>query len=184
MINDNLNKKLYIDNYKTFIDKKIWGFVDKFFSLTNNVDKSINYFFAGNGASASVASHLSNDFSKTLRLKSQTFHDPAVITCLSNDYGYENWISEAIKIYGVQGDCLVLISSSGQSANIINSTIQAKKQGMLTVSLTGPSPSKILTDNSDICLKVDSKIYNIIECCHMIALCSIVDKIKLVSLEN
>ncbi len=184
MTNNELNFDNYSKAYIDFVSKDIMSFVDEFILLTNNIDKNIRYYFVGNGASAAIASHLSNDFSKTLGVKATTFHDPALITCLSNDFGYENWLSEGVKIFGEDNDCLVLISSSGNSENIIEAAKQAKKQGMITVSLTGPRPSEKLMQNSDINISVKSEVYNIIECCHMIALCAIVDKIKMVTLTS
>ena len=65
----------------------------------------------GNGGSASIASHFSVDLSKNAKIKCINFNEANLLTCLSNDYGYEKWIEKALKIYGEQGDCLILISS-------------------------------------------------------------------------
>lgn len=172
----------YLELYNEFLNSKVAGFVEKFLEITENVSDDRRYFFAGNGASAAIASHLSNDFSKALTVKAQTFHDAALITCFGNDYGYENWLLEAVKLYCSKKDVLVLISSSGRSANIVNAAIEANSKGMVVVSLTGPEPSDILLAKTDIHLSVHSRIYNIIECCHMIALCAIVDSKNLVKL--
>ena len=55
------------------------------------------------------------------------FNESDLITCFSNDYGYENWMKEAVNFYGDKGDVIILISSSGQSKNIINAANEAKK---------------------------------------------------------
>ena len=172
----------YLQFYSEFLNSKVSDFVTKFLDITENVSDERRYFFAGNGASAAIASHLSNDFSKALTVKAQTFHDPALITCFGNDYGYESWLLEAVKLYGSPKDVLVLISSSGRSPNIVNAAKEAKLKGMVVVSLTGPEPSDALLHNTDVHLSVQSRIYNIIECCHMIALCAIVDSKNLVEL--
>ena len=81
----------------------------------------------GNGGSASIANHCATDFTKFLKRKSVTFNDPNLITCYANDFGHENWMKEALKSYGSNGDLLCLISSSGKSKNILNCANQAKK---------------------------------------------------------
>lgn len=172
----------YRDQYANFIATGLARFTDDFLKLITVAGPKARYFFAGNGASAAIASHLANDFSKALKLRAQTFHDPALLTCFGNDYGYENWIAEAVKLFGEQEDVLVLISSSGRSPNIVNAAAMAKTKGMRIVALTGPEPNATLIEQSDVSLKIQSKIYNIIECCHMMALCAVVDSVNLVTL--
>ena len=50
--------------------------------------------FIGNGASASLASHAATDFTKQAKIRSVAFNDHNLITALSNDYGYQNWVSK------------------------------------------------------------------------------------------
>ena len=68
---------------------------------------------AGNGGSASIASHISVDFIKSAKIRCLNFNEPNLITCFSNDFGYENWIKEALNIYASANDIIILISSSG-----------------------------------------------------------------------
>ena len=56
-------------------------------------------YIVGNGGSSSIASHVSVDFAKTAGISSATFNNSNLITCFANDYGYENWVTEAIKAY-------------------------------------------------------------------------------------
>ena len=180
MIERNTYENFYIDFLKT----EIWPFVDKFMILTNQVSSDNEYFFAGNGASAAIASHLANDFSKTLNVRGNTFHDPAVITCLANDYGYDMWIAEAIKIHSKKNDNLILISSSGRSKNIINAAKIAKSIGLKIIVLCGPRPSNDLIETADLHLKVKNNSYNVIECCHMMTLCAVVDSKNYLEVQN
>ena len=53
-----------------------------------------------------------------------------LITCFSNDYGYERWVEKAVEFYGDQGDMLIIISSSGKSKNIINGCMAAKNKNL------------------------------------------------------
>ena len=55
---------------------------------------------------------------------------------------------------------------------------------MDVISLTGPNPNELLEQNSNILIKIDSNIYNVIECIHMIILTAAIDQIKLVTLNN
>ena len=80
----------------------------------------------GNGGSAAIASHFSVDLTKNASVRCLNFNESDLITCFSNDYGFENWIAKAVEFYGDQGDVLIVISSSGQSKNMINATLSAR----------------------------------------------------------
>lgn len=180
----NVVNEPYVHQYHQFFDIALHKFVEEFLSFMETTNESTRYFFAGNGASAAIASHLANDFSKALGVKASTFHDPVLLTCFGNDYGYEHWIAEAVKLYGNPDDVLILISSSGRSKNIVNAAKTARAKGLKVVSLTGPQPDPILVAESDVILQIDSHIYNIVECCHMIALCAVVDSCNMVTLQK
>ena len=68
---------------------------------------------AGNGGSAAMASHVAVDFTKQGGIRTINFNEADLITCFSNDYGYERWIEKAISFYADKDDVLILISSSG-----------------------------------------------------------------------
>ena len=140
--------------------------------------------FAGNGGSASIASHLTIDFINAVKIRAINFNDPSIITCFSNDYGYENWISKALDCYADSGDVVVLISSSGQSKNMLVGANKAKTLGLDIVTLSGFSPNNPLRKLGDINLWVDSDAYNIVEMTHHIWLLAIVDYIILKSKEE
>src|SRR3954467_5182329 len=72
-------------------------------------------FFIGNGGSNSICSHMMEDFAKIARYPTFSFSDAALITCFSNDYGYENAMKEWLKIHFSENDLLIAISSSGKS---------------------------------------------------------------------
>jgi D-sedoheptulose 7-phosphate isomerase len=133
--------------------------------------------FAGNGASASIAGHLANDFSKQAHVPAVTFHDPAVITALANDYGYEQWLCKALEFHLDPADVVILISSSGRSPNILRAAEFAKQRGVPLVTFTGFAPDNPLKRLGDLNFWVDSRAYNLIECVHMIWLTAVVDLI-------
>ena len=133
--------------------------------------------FAGNGASASIANHASLDFTKQAKIKSVNFNESALITAFANDYGYENWIQKAVKYYGDDKDTLILISSSGQSSNVINAAKYANQNNINVITFTGFQSNNPLSISGDLNFWLDSKAYNIIEGIHQIWLMSICDLI-------
>ena len=92
---------------------------------------------AGNGASASIASHLATDFSKQGGVRAMAFNDANLITALGNDCGYQHWIARALDFYADQEDVLILISSSGQSPNVVEAARRAKELGLYIAAFTG-----------------------------------------------
>lgn len=132
---------------------------------------------AGNGASASIASHAAVDFTKQAKVCAMAFNDHNLVTAFSNDYGYENWVAEAIQAYGKAGDAVVLISSSGKSANIVNAAAKARELGFQIVTFTGFSNSNPLRAFGEINFWLDSRAYNIVESIHNIWICAVVDLI-------
>lgn len=131
--------------------------------------------FGGNGASSSISSHGAVDFTKQAKVRSTTFNEPNLITCFSNDFGYERWLAKAIEHYGDPGDVVVLISVSGTSENIVEAAKYSKENGYTLVTFSGKSPDNDLRQMGDINFYVDSKSYNIVEGIHMIWLTTVVD---------
>ena len=132
--NSNLNQEFkflneYWDTYKNLLFKNR---NDSELISTKNLFKGINkkggqIIFVGNGASASLSSHAVADLTKQGTLN-QFLNDHNLITALSNDYGYENWIAKALSYYARSEDLLVLISVSGESPNLIKALEYAKSK--------------------------------------------------------
>ena len=133
--------------------------------------------FAGNGGSAAMASHCSVDLTKAAGIRAINFNEVDLITCFANDYGYEDWVAKAVQFYGDKGDCVVLISSSGNSMNMVKAAKKAEKLGISVVTFTGFEINNKLKQKGEINLWVDSKAYNIVEMTHHIWLLAIVDMI-------
>ena len=133
----------------------------------------------GNGGSAAIASHVSVDFTKNLKVKAINFNEADLITCFSNDYGYEKWIEKAIEFYSEKGDILILISSSGKSKNMLNAYKSARKKNFSKIiTFTGNRKNNPLSKLGDINLWVDSDVYNHVENIHQIWLLAICDMIN------
>ena len=132
----------------------------------------------GNGGSAAIASHVSVDLTKNAGIRSANYNEADLITCFSNDYGYERWIEKTIEFYGESRDVLILISSSGKSPNMINACKAAKnKKISKIITLTGHEKNNPLSKLGDINLWVDSKAYNFIENTHQLWLLTVCDLI-------
>ena len=129
----------------------------------------------GNGGSAAMASHVSVDFTKAAKIRAMNFNEADLLTCFSNDYGFEKVFEKAVEFYGNPGDLLILISSSGSSMNVINAAKYAKKSNMEVFTFSGFNSSNSLRKLGDMNFWVDSKAYNIVEMTHHIWLLSIVD---------
>jgi D-sedoheptulose 7-phosphate isomerase len=133
--------------------------------------------FAGNGASASIASHARVDFTKQGKCRSLDFNEPNLITAFANDYGFENFMARATEFFADDGDVLVLISVSGTSPNCVKAAEYARSRGLTVVSFTGKSPDNPLRNLSDIGFWLDSAAYNVVECTHMLWICTVVDMV-------
>ena len=138
-------------------------------------DKGGKLIFAGNGASAAIASHSALDFTKQGKVRSICFSDSALITGFANDYGYEDYVARALEFYADPQDVVVLISSSGRSPNIVSAARYAKQQGHTLVGFSGFGEDNPLNQAADLKFRVASKAYNIIECTHMLWICTVID---------
>jgi len=133
--------------------------------------------FVGNGGSAGIAAHLAIDLSKNASVPAICFSDASMITCLANDYGFEQWLSHAVRLHARAGDCLVAISSSGRSKNIINAVTKARAVGLDVITLSGMTVDNPLRKLGDINLWVDSRSYNIVETAHQFWMMAAIDLI-------
>ena len=171
MINDNFLNKItvQINKIHKLNTSKVVNFLRK--------RKKSRIYLAGNGASASIANHVAPDLSKSAGVKALTFNESNLITCLSNDYKYYNWIKEALKIYANKSDVVILISSSGMSKNMIEAAKYCKTKKIPLISLSGFSKKNTLNKYGKFRFHVNSKNYNVVESCHLIILLSIVEKL-------
>ena len=137
-----------------------------------------NIFIVGNGGSSAIASHFSVDLTKNANIRCTNFNEPDLITCFSNDYGYDHWVEKAVEFYGSEGDVFIGISSSGSSKNILNGCNAARKMKFSSViTFSGMSYDNPLRKLGDINLWLESKAYNHIENIHQLWLLAIVDLI-------
>jgi len=143
---------------------------------TNKKGKKIMIF--GNGGSAAMASHFTVDLTKTNGIRCYNFNEADHITCFANDYGFENWIKKTIEFHGDDGDLLILISSSGNSQNMLNACTAARsKKFNKIITFTGFKNDNLLRQLGDNNFWVDSSVYNVVENIHQSWILSIIDLI-------
>jgi len=138
-------------------------------------ENSKKIILVGNGGSAAMASHVAVDFTKAAQVRAVNFNEADLITCFANDYGYDNWVVEALNAYADSGDLAILISSSGNSPNIVNGALRAKQMGLNVVILSGFDKDNPLRKLGDIEMWADSSMYNVVEMTHHIWLLAILD---------
>ena len=127
-------------------------------------------YLVGNGASASMASHMAADLAKNGRLHTEVFSDLSLITAISNDMSYEEVFSEPLSRRAEKGDMLVAISSSGRSPNILAAAKLARRLKLTIVTLSGMSADNPLRAMGTLNFHVPAKTYGYVESCHAVVL--------------
>ena len=143
--------------------------------FTRHKEKNAQLFFMGNGGSSAIASHMTADFMKNGGMNTYNLYDNAVTTCMGNDYGYEYIFSRPMEFLVREGDLVVAVSSSGNSANIIHAVQVAKKKQASVITFTGFKPENSVKQLGDINVYVPCEKYGMVESIHNLMLQQIVD---------
>jgi len=123
--------------------------------------------FIGNGGSAAVASHQAIDYWRNGGFPAIAFNDGALLTCISNDFGYEQVFSKPIATFAQLGDVLFAISSSGQSPNILAGAQQGSQMGCHVITLSAFKPDNPLRQSGDLNFYVPTMAYGFAEIAHL-----------------
>jgi D-sedoheptulose 7-phosphate isomerase len=126
--------------------------------------------FIGNGGSAAISSHLAIDYLKNGGFRATAFNDPAVLTALGNDFGYDKVFAKQLELHAHPGDMLVAISSSGRSPNILSAVEVARTSNCRVATFSGFSEENELRRCGDVNFYVRSAVYGFVEVAHL-ALC-------------
>ncbi len=173
------NIKEYFEDYKNTLNKTLNSVnlknLNKFSNvLENTILKGRNIFVCGNGGSAAIANHLVCDYIKLMRkntsLKPKVISlssNNELITAISNDFSYDKIFSEQLEYLAKKDDLLILISSSGNSKNIVNALRYCKINKIKTVGLSG-FRGGYLSKKADINIHFNCENYGISEDSHHI----------------
>jgi len=138
-------------------------------------DRKGKIIVLGNGGSSAISSHCVVDLTKAAGIRAVTLSDAATLTCFGNDYGFEHCYSRAIEFYADSPDLVILISSSGESKNMLNAAHAARSLGLTVVTLTGFKKNNSLSVMGDVNLWANSKSYNHVETVHQTWMLSVID---------
>lgn len=144
--------------------------------LTRMRGKNGSVYVIGNGGSAAVASHAVIDLINVAKLRAFTLHEPSVLTCIVNDYGYENAYSRLLAHMARPEDILIAISSSGRSMNIRNAATQVVNNGGSVITLSGFLHDNPLRSMGDINIWLDISDYGLVEIGHQFILHNMSDR--------
>lgn len=126
--------------------------------MINSITAGGKIISCGNGGSHCDAMHFAEELTGRYRdnrraLPAICVSDAAHISCVGNDYGFEFIFSRYVEALGNKGDVLLAISTSGNSANVLNAAKAAKEKGMIVAALTGKEGGK-LASLADITINV------------------------------
>lgn len=143
--------------------------------ITKAKNQGKTIFFIGNGGSAAIASHMTADFMKNGGMKTYSLYDNSVLTCMGNDYGYEYIFSKPLEFLLKEGDLLIAISSSGNSANIVNAINVAKEKNSNIITFSGFKEDNKIKNMGKWNVYVPKEHYGMVESIHIIILQQLVD---------
>ena len=149
----------------------------EFNSFKSAWNKFPKIIILGNGGSNAVASHISQDYVKFHNKKSLVFSDPSMLTCFINDFGMEKAYKKFIEYHADNQTLIILISSGGESKNIINCAHFCEEKDFPYGILTGFKKDNTLrkiSKNAIWDFHIKSNDYGIVECVHQIFLHGVV----------
>ncbi len=133
-------------------------------------------FFCGNGASATMAEHLSHDWFQNGKVNTYTVSETSHITAISNDVSYADVFAYRIERILTDKDILVTVSSSGNSPNVVRAIEEAKKKGAFVVTVSGKSADNKSRQMGDLCFHVPLDTYGLVESSHAVLLHAVLDE--------
>ena len=134
-------------------------------------------FFIGNGGSAAIASHMTADFLKNGSMRTVSLYDVALLTCLGNDYGYEQVFAKSLGRLMKKDDLLVAISSSGNSPNIVEAIQTAHMKEGSVITFSGFRADNRIRSMGNWNVYVPAEHYGMVESIHTVFLQQIVDEL-------
>lgn len=135
-----------------------------------------NIYIVGNGGSAGVAAHAVTDLFNVAKLKATTLHESSLLTCMANDFGYENAVARMLGQLLNPADIVIVISSSGNSMNMRNAANVGRQKGAFVLTLSGFKADNPLRQLGDLNIWLPSTDYGFVEIGHQFILHNIADR--------
>jgi D-sedoheptulose 7-phosphate isomerase len=166
------------------VENEISVDLDEAFSQINALLKETrtnrrNVYLVGNGGSSGIVSHGAIDFLNACGFKAHAITDNSLLTCMANDYGYENVFAQPFRTLIEPNDVVIAISSSGNSINIINACKVAKDKGAKVISFSGFKSHNPLRSEGHFNLWLNSEHYGRVEIGHSLLLHYITDNLSI-----
>ncbi len=175
LIRKGLSELVVTDKSGNEIDRDkgldIWA--DKAYEIQQKTKGLI--FFCGNGASATMAEHMSHDWFQNAVVNTTTCSETSHITAISNDVSYEDVFSYRVNRILSERDMFVGISSSGNSPNIVKALDTANKNGAFTISVSGKGSDNKIRQMADLNFYVPLANYGEVESSHAVLLHTALD---------
>lgn len=153
---------------------------DAVHKLLLSIRKNRNHLYLiGNGGSSGIVSHGAIDFLNACGFKAHALTDNSLLTCMANDYGYENVFAQPFKNLLEKDDMVIAISSSGKSANIINACKEACEKGSKVITFSGFHEDNPLRKLGDYNFWINNSNYGIVEIGHSLLLHHITDQLSI-----
>ena len=172
------------DNFVDFAsDKRNIGIIERISNIIASAFEDGNkVLICGNGGSSTDAMHFAEELTGRFRRERRalpviSLTDPSHITCVANDYGFEEVFARGVEAYGKESDVLIAISTSGNSQNIINAVKIASDRKMITFGLLGKDGGK-LNNKCDLQLIGPGKTTDRIQEIHISVLHIIIETIE------
>lgn len=162
-----------VDEFKTIELADAINYLVKL--LSENQANKKRIMVIGNGGSAGIAMHTLADYANAGGFKTMDFYGPALLTCMSNDYGYENVFVKPIEMFAEAGDMIFAISSSGKSPNIVKAAEAAKARGCTVATFSGFGADNPLRRIGKLNFYTPSTHYGFVELAHQTIIHCILD---------
>ena len=147
-------------------------------ALKNLLPGNDRIFLIGNGGSNAICSHIAQDYTKMLGFPAVSFSDPSRLTCYINDYGRDKAYAKFIEHFATRASLCILVSSSGNSNNILEAAEYCASRSYPFIIITGfDSDNKLrkrYSDASALDFHVPSHDYGIVENLHSIFLHAVI----------
>lgn len=171
-------KELKVNPFNRYIETLETAHIeDEFAKFQSHFNTHERIIILGNGGSNSVASHISQDYMKFHHKRVSIFSDPSMLTMLANDFGYENAYVKFLEYHLEPQTLVILMSSSGESPNMINCMRYCEKYGVDYGVLTGFNEHNTLRREAQYAkwnYHVASESYGVVECVHQVFLHGVV----------